>query len=488
MSGLFLSLPATARFTRQGADRITLSSGPIERTFSDPCAATMVALEQLANGGDDEDRLVEPIVASGGAEALARFHYWLHLLSVLRLLSRSARQGECRLATLTGISPYFAYAERCLVPETRYLISRFAHARVHAGEYVLESPLSHARITLHDRRAAAALHALARPTTADELAGVLPDLTPNASTHIGTLLLSAGMLTEQSGVATTLEDEDRSLRSWEFHDLLFHARSRHGRHDGITGGTFRFAGEFEPPPAIKRTAVTARISLDRPNQDALAREAPLASVQEARRSIRQYGARPVTLRALGEFLYRVGRVTSVCELDVPTPAVPIRMEFARRPYPAGGAMYELELYVVVNACDGLAAGLYHYDALSHALEQLSGRTTSSDALLLGASVGTGIPREHLQVLLVITSRFQRMSWKYSSMAYAATLKNVGVLFQTMYLVATAMQLAPCAVGCGDSDCFARAIPTDYYDETSVGEFLLGSTPDRSNSSRPSIPG
>ena len=67
-----------------------------------------------------------------------------------------------------------------------------------------------------------------------------------------------------------------------------------------------------------------------------------------------------------------------------------------------------------------------------------------------------------------------MAWKYESIAYALTLKDVGVLFQTMYLAATAMGLAPCALGGGDADLFARAAGTDYRVETSVGEFLLGS--------------
>jgi hypothetical protein len=43
----------------------------------------------------------------------------------------------------------------------------------------------------------------------------------------------------------------------------------------------------------------------------------------------------------------------------------------------------------------------------------------------------------------------------------------------MYLTATAMGLAPCAIGGGDADLFARAAGTDYCTETSVGEFLLG---------------
>ncbi len=59
---------------------------------------------------------------------------------------------------------------------------------------------------------------------------------------------------------------------------------------------------------------------------------------------------------------------------------------------------------------------------------------------------------------------------------ALVLKHVGVVFQTMYLAATAMGLAPCAVGLGDSDLFAQAADTDYYAETSVGEFLHGSAP------------
>ena len=42
--------------------------------------------------------------------------------------------------------------------------------------------------------------------------------------------------------AESAEDENPSLRTWEFHDLLFHSRSREGRHDLAIGGTYRFAG------------------------------------------------------------------------------------------------------------------------------------------------------------------------------------------------------------------------------------------------------
>jgi oxazoline/thiazoline dehydrogenase len=144
-----------------------------------------------------------------------------------------------------------------------------------------------------------------------------------------------------------------------------------------------------------------------------------------------------------------------------------------RPYPGGGAIYELELYLTVKACQGIPSGFYHYDPEKHVLEKISDPTEAMDALLKDAMDSTGT-EEIPQVLITIAARFQRLSWKYESIAYSLMLKDVGALYQTMYLVATAMDLAPCALGGGDSDVFARAAGLDYYTETSVGEFLIGS--------------
>jgi len=57
------------------------------------------------------------------------------------------------------------------------------------------------------------------------------------------------------------------------------------------------------------------------------------------------------------------------------------------------------------------------------------------------------------------ARFPWLAWKYESIAYALTLKHVGMDFQTMYLAATAMGLAPCAVARGDADRFGRRAST-----------------------------
>jgi SagB-type dehydrogenase family enzyme len=340
---------------------------------------------------------------------------------------------------------------------------------------VLESPLSHARLTVHDWRTSAFIELLAAPCRLADAIARIPELSEDAAKQLLTLLVIAGMAQESGDDGKLAEDDEYALQIWEFHDLLFHARCRTGRHDYPFGGTYRFAGRLDPPPALKPAVSSETVALFRPELEELRRlDPPYLHVQETRQSIREYGDPPINARQLGEFLYRVGRVKEQSQHEIQTANGPLQMDIARRPYPSGGALYELELYIVVNACTDLAAGVYHYDPLAHRLESISSRTPEFELLLRSAWTSTSILPENIQVLIVIAARFQRFAWKYTSVAYAVILKNVGVLYQSMYLAATAMGLAPCAIGCGNSDVFARAAGTDYYTESSVGEFLIGS--------------
>jgi SagB-type dehydrogenase family enzyme len=471
----FLSLREGTSFTPRGDDEVVLQQGASASAFRCPPAGTLRALRQIASTGEYEDRLIETVLKFDGFEALARFYYFLHFLGQARLLRRSVHQDGDRLATLVPISSYFEYPARAIVPGRRYQISRFAYSRVVDGETMLESPVSCARILLHDWRVAKLIHELAKPIWVDELDEQIANVPVEAAKQLMTLMLNGGMLTELNAVGKSDEHENPALRSWEFHDLLFHSRSRQGRHDHPVGGTYRLAGQLDPPPALKSVCSETVIPLRYPDLERRKREdPPFELVHHQRCSIRKYDTKPITLPQLAEFLYRVAGVTDCDSFELDTPGGPVQMDFAHRPYPSGGALYELELYLTVKTCEGLGAGLYRYDGKNHQLEQLSDLTGFVQKLLLGASHATQVPFEHLQVLIIIAARFQRLSWKYSSMAYAVMLKDAGVLYQTMYLVAAAMGLAPCGVGCGDADLFARAAKTNYYEETSIGEFLLGS--------------
>src|SRR5439155_6499545 len=133
--------------------------------------------------------------------------------------------------------------------------------------------------------------------------------------------------------------------------------------------------------------------------------------------------------------YRAARTRGVFSAY---PGQELFYEASSRPYPSGGASYELELYPVVNCCDGLAPGLCHYDPLAHVLRRIRGQDELVETLIGDVAWVTGDACEP-QVLIGITARFQRVSWKYQGIAYALILKHVGVLYQTLYLAATAMR-------------------------------------------------
>ena len=48
---------------------------------------------------------------------------------------------------------------------------------------------------------------------------------------------------------------------WDFHDLLFHARSTPGRHANPLGGLYPYAGVMPPPPAVRRRWPGKKIDL-----------------------------------------------------------------------------------------------------------------------------------------------------------------------------------------------------------------------------------
>ena len=77
-----------------------------------------------------------------------------------------------------------------------------------------------------------------------------------------------------------------------------------------------------------------------------------------------------------------------------------------------------------------------------------------------------------QILITIAARFGRISWKYSSIAYALILKDVGVLLQTLYLMATDMGLGGCASGPAIIDLFTKMTGIKFHVEGLGGQLAI----------------
>jgi SagB-type dehydrogenase family enzyme len=198
-----------------------------------------------------------------------------------------------------------------------------------------------------------------------------------------------------------------------------------------------------------------------------------AKLLSERHSTRDFDdQRPITLAELAQFLERTARVqskwTSKLDFDGDGPDI----AYTTRPYPAAGSAYELELYLNVANCEGLQRGFYHYDADRHALARIDAHEQELDAQLGAAEFAMDAPNT-TQILITIAARFSRVSWKYSSIAYSLILKDVGVLIQTLYMMATDMGLGGCAIGTSNIDLFARMTGIDFHVEGPVGQFALG---------------
>jgi SagB-type dehydrogenase family enzyme len=420
-------------------------------------AKTLVqTLKHLKEKGAAEESLADLAAKEDPEAGLTSFYYFLSLLKQHNLLSYSLSLKGKELLRIIPFSRDFSVEKTTLPRKVR--LSKFACIRTTSEGLIIETPLAAMQCKILDREVVQLLHTLATEKPTSKIKSNFPR--PFLDTILS-LLFAVQILTDDR------EEKDPALIQWEFHDLYFHSRVRLGRHANPYGGVYPFKGKIAPLPVCKPPLSKKPISLFRPDIEKLKKEdVSLTHALETRRSKRDPGNVPITLKQLGEFLFRTARIKDLIPEATP-------QELSRRLYPGGGAIYELELYIVSNSCKDLNRGIYHYDPKNHALHPLEADLKNVEKLILDAK-GSMAAEKPPQLLIIIASRFQRLAWKYRSIPYAITLKNCGTLIQTMYLVATAMNLSPCAVGGGSSDLFSRTTSLPYLTETSVAEFSLSS--------------
>ncbi|MCJ9700074.1 MULTISPECIES: SagB family peptide dehydrogenase [unclassified Bradyrhizobium] len=417
-----------------GQFAITVPNWPASFTWSDLIDGVPLSSLRERAGGD----FAELRHAAHTLSLLSSFIEYIILMGEQPVARYRSRKTKSDFALLLPRSSLRAYA----LPPTTFM--RFVDRTVQ-----LESALTSASICCYDDELTAWL--LKMGTTSDSGASVDPGQSWLTDVM---LCLIDGQFVRRMDVAASCESR------WEFHDLLFHTRSRFGGQSGGYGPTLRFsqsdeALDHDDEPEVLVAAVPIKLDIPGP-----VRSTPFYDVMNGRRSIRMPG-RPITKGELSEFLYRTSYIT-----------VDDGRKYAR--FPAGGEFHDLCMYLLIEACDGISPGLYRYDREQHSLHLV--KTNEGATMVLSEMASRALrQREHPQILFNITSRISRVQIVYESMAYALVLKNLGVLLQTMYLVATEMNLAPCAIGGGSSGQFAAVIEKSPMQEPCIGEFALSAT-------------
>jgi hypothetical protein len=242
------------------------------------------------------------------------------------------------------------------------VLSRFAYMRRRGNEMILESPRAGALFKICNPKIAAVLAMLSTPQHIKQLRR--QDDFPGL--ELLALLLDCQILFKvdaAGGSGLRPAEGDHNLVLWDFHDLLFHTRSTEGRHANPLGGVYPHAGAISPLPAVRPRWPGKKINLHKFSAADPVAISPVAKLLRQSHSTRSFDNRePITLAELSQFLGAAARVVSIsnAEFDLDGGG------HAVRPYPSAGAGYELELYLAVDTCEGLARGFYHYDAGANA--------------------------------------------------------------------------------------------------------------------------
>ena len=180
-----------------------------------------------------------------------------------------------------------------------------------------------------------------------------------------------------------------------------------------------------PDTGLSPAEDSARIILPEPRYESK------VSVEEAllkRRSVRNYTGEALTLPEVAQLLWAAQGITDPS---------------GKRTAPSAGALYPLQLYVVVGSVEDVATGVYKYEPHQHELVKvLDGeqREALSQAALGQSSV------EQSAIDIVITAIYERTTIKYGSRGIRYVHMETGHAAQNVYLQAVAMNLGMVVVG------------------------------------------
>ncbi len=158
----------------------------------------------------------------------------------------------------------------------------------------------------------------------------------------------------------------------------------------------------------------------------------LEQALQLRRTIREFSVQPLALQALSQLLWAAQGVTS---------------DRGLRTAPSAGALYPLEIYVVIGAVDDLSPGVYRYLPKTHRLKNVveGDRRKETARAALGQWWMADAP-----VMLIINAVEQRTERKYGSRAGLYVPVEAGAAAQNVLLQAVSLGLSAATVGAFDT--------------------------------------
>ncbi len=167
------------------------------------------------------------------------------------------------------------------------------------------------------------------------------------------------------------------------------------------------------------------------------------SVEEAllkRRSVREYKDEPLTIAEISQILWSAQGITER------------RMGF--RTAPSAGALYPLEVYIVIGKVKDLVPGVYKYRPESHDIVLISSGDKRIDLYRVSLMQDC---IKNAPVVLVISAIFERTTRKYGERGIRYVYMEAGHSAQNVYLQCESLGLGTVVVGAFDDEGVRRVL-------------------------------
>jgi putative peptide maturation dehydrogenase len=263
---------------------------------------------------------------------------------------------------------------------------------------------------------------------------------------IGGLLEKALVISDaDAGTFAELREREAALTAsaWHPYAALYHFATQWSGGSITNGNDSELAAETAaavralvaehglPPAELAHVRSTRVVSL--PGQ---ARNGPFYRTLLERRTTRTFDLdRPMSLDELDTVLRYVFGCHGYAEALEGVVSI-------KRTSASGGGLHPITAYSIISDVEGVAPGVYHYNAGDHSLALIES-IGQGEARALAAQFmcGQGYFAE-AHVCFVLVARYYRNHWKYRQhpRAYAGILMDAAHLSQTLYLVAAELGL------------------------------------------------
>jgi SagB-type dehydrogenase family enzyme len=193
----------------------------------------------------------------------------------------------------------------------------------------------------------------------------------------------------------------------------------------------------------------------------------LSEVIKKRRSIRKFSGLDITLKEISALLFYSYGING----EIPIPKYKTFFQ-KLRVTPSAGALYPLELYLIIFKSSQLSEGLYHFNVEDFQLEELK-KGNFQDEINKICFLEPYIEIKTANACILITAIFERTLLKYQDRGYRFILIEAGHTAQNISLTATALGMGSVCIGGFLDDKLNELLEIETQNESIIYPIILG---------------